>query len=286
MKFEATIKSIGALKTVIDVLTSVIDEAANFIATPEGFGIKAMDPSHISMVDLGFPKKAFETYKCDKKVNIGLNISNLNKILKRINSSSEMKIQLSEEGNKLNLIFGEKTKRRFTMNLIDLEEEEFPEPKIVFNSKVVLDNPSLLNEALKDAELFSDHTKISASKDLFAIFAKGDNGDVLTEIPGTKDGISITIKEDSESLYPLSYLITIAKMASVSHRAILEFSSEMPMQILFNFKPKDSSIGYCRYFLAPRVEEEEIFDETSESEDEATEPQETEEKDEVEEPEL
>lgn len=49
--FEASIKPVSVLKNIIDVLTTIIDEAANFIAKPEGFGIIAMDPSHVSMVD-------------------------------------------------------------------------------------------------------------------------------------------------------------------------------------------------------------------------------------------
>ncbi|MHA1382631.1 MAG: proliferating cell nuclear antigen (pcna) [Candidatus Helarchaeota archaeon] len=255
--FECSIKSVSILKNIIDVLTSIIDEAANFMAKPEGFGIVAMDPSHVSMIDFFLPKEVFEKYECDKKVRIGLNIGNLNKLLKRVGGSEQLTIKLAEKGNKLQLKFKGKSTRTFSLNLMELEEEEYPEPKMQFNAKITITDPSLLAEAIKDAELFSDHVKIEADSNIFTIFAKGDNGEVNVEIPGERDALDLEIKEKSSSLYPLSYLTSIIKVGNVTDSLTLEFSSEMPMQMVFKLKPIQDSSGYIKYFLAPRVEEEE-----------------------------
>ncbi|MFX0097107.1 MAG: DNA polymerase sliding clamp, partial [Candidatus Hodarchaeota archaeon] len=44
-------------RSIIEALSSLVDEA-NFIATPEGIMMKAMDPSHIAMIDFEMPKNA------------------------------------------------------------------------------------------------------------------------------------------------------------------------------------------------------------------------------------
>ncbi|MHA1377257.1 MAG: proliferating cell nuclear antigen (pcna) [Candidatus Helarchaeota archaeon] len=255
--FECSIKSVSVLKNIIDVLTSIIDEAANFLAKPEGFGIIAMDPSHVSMVDFFLPKEVFNTYKCDQKIKIGLNIGNLNKLLKRIGGSDELTMKLGEKGNKLQLKFKGKSTRNFSINLIDLEEEEYPSPKMQFNAKVIMTDPSLLAEAIKDAELFSDHVKLEADSNMFTIYAKGDNGEVNVEIPVERDALNLEVKEKSSSLYPLSYLTSIIKVGNVTDSLSLEFSSDMPMQMKFKLKPIENTSGYINYFLAPRIDEEE-----------------------------
>lgn len=255
--FECSLKQVGVLKSIIDVLTSIIDDAANFVAKPEGFGIIAMDPSHVSMVEFQLPKEVFDTYKCDKKEKIGLNIGNLNKLLKRVGGNEELTLKLSEKGNKLQLKFSGKSTRTFSLNLIDLEEEEYPSPKMQFNAKVILDDPNLLSSAIKDAELFSDHVKLDVESNKFTIFAKGDNGEVEVEIPSERDALTLEVKERSSSLYPLSYLTSIIKLGNVTDNLTLEYSSEMPMQMLFKLKKIGEASGYIKYFLAPRVEEEE-----------------------------
>ncbi len=262
--FECSIKKVGVLKTIIDVLTSIIDEAVNFTATPEGFGTVAMDPSHVSMVNFFLPKEVFEKYKCDEKTKIGVNIGNLNKLLKRVGSSDSLSMKMGARENKLQLKFAGEATRTFSINLIDIEEEEYPSPKMQFNAKITLKDPNLLSEAIKDAELFSDHVKINADSKAVTIYAKGDNGEVNVEIPVEREGLEVEIKEPSSSLYPLSYLTNIIKIGSVTDSLTLEFSTEMPMQMVFQLKPMEEASGQISYFLAPRVEEEE---EEAESED-------------------
>lgn len=203
------------------------------------------------------PKEVFDSYQCDKKTKIGVNIGNLNKLLKRVGGSEELTMKLGEKENKLQLKFKGKANRTFSLNLIDIEEEEYPSPKIQFNATITLSEPSLLSDAIKDAELFSDHVKLEVDSDKFMVFAAGDNGDASVEIPKEREAISLEVKENSRSMYPISYLTNIIKIGNVTETLTLEFSSEMPMLMSFKLKPINDSYGYISYFLAPRVEEEE-----------------------------
>lgn len=265
MTFEAVIDKVGALKSIVDILSTVLEETCNFMVDTKRFYLLAMDPSHVSMINFELPKASFKEFKCDKKTKIGLNIGNLNKLLKRVGANTELKMKLSDKENKLILQFKDKNTRTFSLNLVDLEEEEFPDPKMQFNSKVILENPTTFTEAIKDAELFSDHLKLEVDSNNFTIFASGDNGEVKIEIPKEREELTLEVKEKSESMYPTQYLSQILKLASVSYKLTIEFSTEMPMQMLFELKPKENPIGSCSYFLAPRVEEE-----TEETEDATT----------------
>jgi proliferating cell nuclear antigen len=253
--FKAKLGNISALKAIVEVLSTIVDETVNFTASEKGFGTIAMDPSHVSMISLQIPKDSFEEFKCDKKVKIGVNLGNLNKILKRIAGNSKMDLELLEKGNKLSMKITNKT---FTTNLVDLEEEgEYPEPKMNFNTKIKLGDPSKLSEAIKDAELFSDHITLTTENKTLELKASGDNGEFSTIWNAAKDeDLEIETSERSVGMYPISYISNIIKLVSVTSKLQFSYSTEMPILMVFSLKPDDKPIGIATYFLAPRVEEE------------------------------
>ncbi|MCX8169399.1 MAG: proliferating cell nuclear antigen (pcna) [Candidatus Methanomethylicia archaeon] len=235
-------------RNVIDAISELIDEA-NFIATPEGISLRAMDPSHVAMVEVNLPKEFFDYYECEDIMNIGINLDEFRKVLRRASAKEKLDIEVTSD-RKLKIVFSDRAKRTFSIPLIDISGEELESPSIEFNvySRIL---STVFEDAVKDASLISDHVKITAEKDMLIISASGERGDVEVKLSeDTGSLLELNVKESSISTYSLNYLEDLVKTSKASDILVLEFSNEMPMKLSFEL-PNN---GRITYYLAPRIE--------------------------------
>ncbi|MBA7633929.1 hypothetical protein ES703_41500 [subsurface metagenome] len=80
-------------KTCVGAMVNLIDEAA-FKFTPEGIKMKAMDPSHVALLDFELPASVFEEYKVKQPTTLGIGLTEMNKILARAKAEDELTIEL------------------------------------------------------------------------------------------------------------------------------------------------------------------------------------------------
>ncbi|MHA1835896.1 MAG: proliferating cell nuclear antigen (pcna) [Candidatus Odinarchaeia archaeon] len=238
-------------RNIIEALSSLVDEG-NFIATPEGISMKAMDPSHIAMVDFELPKGAFEKYDCSEEVKIGLNLDEMVKIMRRAGAGDSLELFLEENSNRLNIQFVGKATRRFGLSLIDIQHEKLPTPNIEFKSYVKLTTDAL-RQAIDDALIVSDHIKFHLKDDTLTLKASGDTGEVEVKLSKDSEAILEMIsEEESIATYALDYLSDIMKGASASNIVEIRYSTNLPIKLDFILQDN----GRITYYLAPRVEAE------------------------------
>ena len=79
--FEARLTHGDVLKKVIESITDLVKDA-NFECSATGFGMQAMDNSHVSLVALLLRADGFEHYRCDRGLSMGMNVPNLAQMLK------------------------------------------------------------------------------------------------------------------------------------------------------------------------------------------------------------
>ena len=118
--FELKIDNAKYWRDCVESIVSLVDEGM-FNITKEGIGLKAMDPSSISMVSFFMPSKAFSKYSVEKNASIGLNIENLSKILQRTRDGEALVMR--DVDNKLLLEFiGPGSRRRYKLQMIDVKK--------------------------------------------------------------------------------------------------------------------------------------------------------------------
>ncbi|MHA1409188.1 MAG: proliferating cell nuclear antigen (pcna) [Candidatus Odinarchaeia archaeon] len=239
-------------RNIIEALSSLVDEG-NFIVKPEGISMKAMDPSHIAMVDFELPKDAFKQYECADEVKVGLNLDEMVKIMRRAGADDALELSVEPNSNRLNIKFIGKALRRFGLSLIDIQNEELPTPNIQFKTRVKLTTDAL-RQAIDDALIVSDHIKFIAEDENLILKATGDTGEVEIKLNAKEDGAILEFdkEEDSTATYALDYLSDIMKGGAASNIVEIKFSTNMPINV--NFPLLDS--GRITYYLAPRVEAE------------------------------
>jgi len=246
--FELKIDNAKYWRDCVESVVSLVDEGL-FNITKEGIGLKAMDPSSISMVSFFMPSKAFSKYSVDKPAGVGLNIENLSRILSRTRDGEALVMR--DVDNKLLLEFiGQGTRRRYKLQMIDVKKSVEKEPNVQFDAHVeIIGEP--FKDMIKDASLISSYIAFKASKDQFAISARGDSGE-LEELHEKEGSFmkKVDTQKNAESTFNLEFLESMVKSCPIGSHISIDLKSNEPMKL--NYTIGDASITY---FLAPYMEE-------------------------------
>lgn len=245
--FEIKIDDARYWKNCVDSIVSLIDEGS-FSISKEGIGLKAMDPSGISMISFFIPNKAFAKFEVDKPMNIGLNLENFGKIL--ASSRGDEQLIMKENGNKFIVEFvGKNSRRRYRLPMIDVKKDADKEPKIEFDSVIEV-KADPLKEILKDANLLSTHVGFKTDKDSFLVVAKGDAGELEEEHMNNAEVIKkITAGKASSATFNLDYLERMISACPSNSTMTLSIKTEEPIKI--DYKIGDAAVSY---YLAPYME--------------------------------
>lgn len=248
MVFLAKTSTSEEWKVVSSAVSTLVEEAT-FEASPEGITFRAMDPSHVALIDLLWPKAAFEKYECDKPFKFSIKIEDFMKLIKRADAKDSIEITTSDEMLVLRILNG--YKREFLLHLIESTYGPTPLPKLSFNVKATMAERAF-EKVLSDISAISDHVTIEASKDRLIFSGKSDIGSgSITLERATQDLLELDVKEDSKATYSIEYLSNIIK-ATASDAVLLEYSSKMPIRL--ELKLSDLG-GRVHFYLAPRIEE-------------------------------
>lgn len=247
--FEVEVSRIDPFRNLIKALGVIVDEGT-FVMNEAQLKLLAMDPSHVAMVDFELPGEFFDKYRCEGEPKLSINVKELLKFLDRVDRDEDVTIRLDEE--KARLVINCKRgghSRRFEMPILEPIDEEVPQPKIFFKAKArILTNS--LRMAIKDADLVSEHVKVSVEGEALKVSAVGDMGSAFSEWEkGSDDLLELKSEEDSSATFTLSYLDEIVNAAGNSSEvATVELSTDMPIKMDFEL-PK----GRLVYYLAPCI---------------------------------
>jgi len=258
MSFTLKLENSRILKGIVETLASIIDET-EFRVTPKKFTISAMDPSRICLLKLSINKENFDDYQCDKESKVGLNLDDLDKILKRSATNDSVEIKFNEKDQKIKIKMqreGTSRIRTFSLALLDIEIEEIPMDnllRIEYPSKWVIE-PDFLVEAIKDAEIYSEILNITAIEGQGLNFTStGQIGEMEYQL-NEDDLIETDFSGTSSGAYSLTFLKAILKIASITEKLEISLKTDHPLKMIFNLLEG----GELSYFLAPRVEEAEF----------------------------
>ncbi len=234
----------------IDAIGVLINEGL-FTIDKEKFFLRATDPSQISLVDFVMPKDAFEEFIVDigeesaSKLSFGININNLLQILSHTNSDDKLSIEIKEGKPSIQIEFIGKSKRSFTIPLIDVSDQQNPLPQIPFDVTVQVGSDQLVS-GIKDAALFSSHLTLRVNDEKFILETQSSKGKFKQEVEA---GDIVISGNKAKAMFPLDYLQNMIKNAKTT--ITIKLKDDMPIEI--NYTIGSAAI---RYYLAPRVDNE------------------------------
>jgi proliferating cell nuclear antigen len=239
--FDATV-----WRYTITGVSKIIKEGV-FKADETGLRFKAMDPSHVIMIDLFFPSESFEEYEIEEEEKLGINLEEFSKVLRR--ARKDDKLELKSLKDKIEVIFRGHFNRRFIEPLLQLEYQELPEPRIEFkvDARMIADQ---LREAVRDIELMGDNIIFLTKDDKLLIYNESEIGKAAVELD-VESGALLSIESDGEqkASYGLEYIESLLPAVQKAEIVKLEYSTDMPCKLTFELPQGARLVTY----IAPRT---------------------------------
>ncbi len=233
---------------VVSAISKIIDEGVFVVDPEQGLRFRAMDPSHVILLDLQFPTEAFETFDVNEKIDLGVNLEDIAKILRR--ARKEDKLELSSEGNKFTITLSGRGQRMFTLPLLDITAEDIPEPSLEFKAEIKL-MADIYRDSIKDVEMMGDIIRFTAREGELIVSSSSELGEAQV-ILSSEGGsiIDISVEDEQTASYSLDYFSELSGAARVANTIVIKFSNDMPALVEHEL-PQGARFSFL---IAPRVE--------------------------------
>ena len=242
------------------MITSVIltlSEDSTFDVDADGMRTRAMDSSHVALVDIKLPSTAFEKFLCSKPTRFTLHVEDFSKIVKRSELKDFFEISKARNGSLSIKIGAGKNKREFELHLLDNDLKSSPIPKLTFTTKFTM-NLETFSQILTDISTLSTYVSVQVSPDILILSGKGDSGRVVVTVKKADKCLVQEVQESqgtqvTRAVYNLEFLMKVVKaVSSFSDLVRFEYSTKMPLRLEFLSGGKQDS-GPVQLYLAPRI---------------------------------
>lgn len=212
------------------------------------------------MVSLLIAKDAFDEYRCDRNLTLGIDLSSLAKVLKAGNSTDSLTLVVEDDADKILILFEDKEKDRMSeyfLKLMDIESDFLDIEDMEYDSVVTLPSADFQKIA-RDLSQLSDSLNVLVTKDTVKFNAEGDIGSgsvvvkPITDMDKPERSVKVHLVKAVNLTFGLKYILDIIKGAGLSSATTIKLADKTPA--LFEYRLSD---GYLRFYLAPKFEDEE-----------------------------
>ena len=245
----------GEWKTIVSTLQNLTEEAS-FDVDSSGVRFRAMDPSHIALIDLVWAEGGFEKFefrgKEGEKDRFAVRVEDFAKIIKRADRNDSVTISRDGASDALQIKLGEH--RNFEFHLLERDSvSSTPVPKLDLASKFSISSAAF-ERVLDDISALTNHVKITAAPSgTLTLSGKGDAGSAKV-VFAQGELVKFDSPQESDSVYSLEYIQKVLKPASSSSEVVeFSFGSKMPLLASVNVGDPTKSKLKLTFFLAPRT---------------------------------
>ncbi|NXD32692.1 PCNA protein, partial [Spelaeornis formosus] len=257
---EARVKQASVLKKLLDAIKELVTDG-NLDCTDEGIALQAMDNSHVALVSLKLVHDQFESYRCDRNMPLGVNLTSLTKILKCAKDNDVVTLKATDDADTLGMVFESPKEDRvgeYEMKLMDIDQEHLGIPDTQYDATITMSSAEF-QRICRDLSALGESVKIEASKEGVRFSSEGEvgNGSVLLKQTAGRDGasdepgVSIILEKQVSLTFSLKYLSNFAKSAPLATEVSLNMSNDVPLLVQFDFEQ-----GTLQFFLAPKISDE------------------------------
>ncbi|MBI2543576.1 MAG: proliferating cell nuclear antigen (pcna) [Candidatus Aenigmarchaeota archaeon] len=248
--FKAKLSEPKIFINAISTIGELIDEGI-FKIDNSGISLVAADRAMVAVVDFKINSNAFDEFQVENEEKIGLNITNLLSVLKRVGPNDKLSLNLAD--SKLEFRLEGSSKRRFVIPLLDISQEEIPpihQLEFVGRAEV---KPHILESGIEDADIISDSVLLEMSKDKFTMRSEGDVSRTELELErGDENLLVLEADNNVKSKFPIDYMKKMIKAAKIAESTTIRLGQDYPMKLEFKSGDKAS----LNFVLAPRVSDE------------------------------
>ena len=248
--FKARIKA-DNLKEFIGTVGSLVDEAKLNISE-EGLQIKAVDPSHVAMIEANLVKSAFDSYEA-KAMEMGLDIDKFKNVLTVAGKDDMVELEKDDKLNRLVVNIGNLTRAMPLLDTSGMPDPKVPSLDLPASVSVVVGE---IGQGLKASKSVSDHIALSTTKDSFRLVCEGDNQNSVDVSLGKDQLEKLDSSEDATSLFSLEYFALMVNSLPSDRILHINLGSDLPVKIDADLAVDDmtGAQGNVKFLLAPRID--------------------------------
>lgn len=249
------IKTVQAstFKQVIDALKEILMDV-NLEFDETGMKIVALDNTHVVLVHLKLDADKFETYHCEKKLYVGINMLKLHLLIKTIsnndvltlfvdrNNANFLGIQIENEDKNLKTVY--------KLSMLDINVINISIPPADFQTVITM--PSVdLQKIIRDMHNLADFIEVRNVGNQLTFSCKGDFCTQETVLGTDKNpNIHITTtvnkQEIIQGVYNIKYLISFTKCTSLSNCVEMYIKNMYPLILCYQV----ANLGSIKLALA------------------------------------
>lgn len=232
----------------VSAISKIVDEGVFIVSRDEGLRFRAMDPSHVILLDMRFPPDSFEEFEVDEERSIGVNFEDLAKVLRRARKEDRLELEAEETTFTVTLVG--RGLRKFSLPILDITAEDIPEPQLEFKARIKVMS-DIYRDTIKDVELVGDVLRFYATSEEFKVISSSEFGEA--EIIYTLESgslLELEVEDTQQASYTLEYFSDLSGASRVADTVTIKFSNDMPVQVDHEL-PQGAYFGFL---VAPRVE--------------------------------
>ncbi len=249
MTFRVVFLDATLFRDAVRAISDLIAEGT-FRFSKDGLKFTATDPTMVTLVNFMMNNYAFEEINLEnEEEQIPINLDNLLTVLKRVKKADRLILEKEQE-NRLTVLLEGTVKRKFTLPLIELEEQKVPELNLEFlGTAEVL--RQVVEEGITNAAAVSDTVTFAMDEEKFMIIGEGDlsKAEIIAE-KGTEALVSLEVKEPARSKFSVDYLKKMVRGMKLGDLVRVSLGNDYPMELVV----KSGELASLKYVLAPRVE--------------------------------
>jgi len=271
--FEAKLTDGAPLKKLIEAMKDLFADV-NFDCSSSGITCQAMDSSHVCLCSVLLRAEAFDPYRCDRNLTLGLNCVTMSKILKCAGNDESITLRSEDNADSVTFVYEKENNERvskFEMKVMDIDSEHLGIPSQEYDAVIQLPS-SEFSRICRDLSQFGDTVTIACTKDGIRFSCEGETGkgsitlrqNTSAEVKEDEE-VTITLNEAVTQTYAMRFLILFSRGQSLSKTVTLSICHDVPL--VAEYKIGDA--GHIRYFLAPKIDDdmEEGGDDDAQAED-------------------
>jgi len=258
--FEARLVQGSMWKKVLESIKDLLTEAI-FDCSDTGITLQAMDSSHVSLVSLSMKSEGFDTYRCDRNLSMGINLGNMTKIMKCAGNDDVITMKAGDESDTVSLVFESPNQEKvsdYELKLMDIDSEHLGIPETEYSCVVKMPSGEF-QRICRDLSQLGDSVVICCTKEGVKFSASGElgTGNIKLSQNASSDkedeAVIVDMNEAVNLTFALRYLNFFSKATPLSQQVTLSMSQDTPLVVEY----KIADLGFLRFYLAPKIEDQE-----------------------------
>ena len=241
------------IKILCDVLKETLNDV-NFVFDQTGLRVMAMDGSHVALIHLRLQSQNFESYHCVDKIQVGLNMNNLFKLIKTVTNMDIITFFITtDKQHELGVRIenaDKNTQTTFHLKMLDIDEVEIRIPDIQLDSVITMPSNDF-QRMCRDMLNISDTFTMTYTANALRLSCDGDFASQETIIGEANHGLTFTKCDDEVTgKFSLKYVNLFTKSTNLSNTLEIYLKKNFPLMLRYNV----ANLGDIMFCLAPTLE--------------------------------